>query len=123
VIIEECAFTSEGSERFGKLLESSKRHEICRGENDRNGAVVNVGVEKSDYGPSICALPFLFHGMFLVSTTGRIRLYKLHTDIMSHLHLPILAHYLPSALYVEKLHFNMYTESTSGSWSADDEER
>jgi hypothetical protein len=124
VILNECEFTHEGSERFGKLLQTSKQNEICRGTNDHgDGAVVRVSLEMGDSGRSMCTLPSSFHSAFLVSTTGRIRVYELQSDIMFNLHLPILAHYLPCALYVQKLRFNMHTERENGSWTADDEER
>jgi hypothetical protein len=124
VILSECVFTHEGSERFGELLQTSNQSEITRGANDDgNGGVVGVYLGKGESNRSMCTLPSSFHRAFLVSTTACIRVYELRADIMFHLHLPILAHYLPSALFVQELYFDMYTKRTSGPWTPDDEER
>jgi hypothetical protein len=122
VILDECAFTREGSERFGELLQTSKQNEISRG-STVNGAVVHVRLETGVSGRSLCTLPFSFHCMFLVSTTGRIRVDELQSDILSRVHLPVLAHYLPHALYLQKLCLNVDTDGITEDWNADDEER
>jgi hypothetical protein len=122
VILDECAFTREGSERFGELLQTSKQNEICRGSTG-NGAVVHVRLEKGVSSRALCTLPFSFHCMFLVSTTGRIRVDELQSDILSRVHLPVLAHYLPQALYLQKLCLHVDTDGITEDWNAHDEER
>jgi hypothetical protein len=127
VILEDCVFTHDGSEYFGKLMESSRQHEILRGDKSGcgNEAVVNVHLEMSESSNAadICALPSCFQSLFLVSTTGRIRVCELHMNIMSRVHLPILAHYLPYALYLQRLFLVVDRTELTEEWSADEEKR
>jgi hypothetical protein len=60
VILEDCVFTYDGSECFGKLMESSRQREILRGGKSGCGNVdvVNVHLEMSESANAagICAL-------------------------------------------------------------------
>jgi hypothetical protein len=127
VIVKDCAFTYEGSLHFGKLLESSIQREILRGGENicGSGAVVNVHLETSESSnvAGLCSLKYSFQSLFLVSTTGRIRICELHMNIMSHVHLPILANYLPYALYLQRLCLVEDRTELTQEWSADDEKR
>jgi hypothetical protein len=127
VILEDCVFTYEGSEHFGKFMESSNQREILRGgeSNCGNGAVVNVHLEtrESSNAAGTCAFPSCFQSLFLVSATGRIRVRELHMNIMSHVHLPILAHYLPKALYLQGMFLVVDRTELTEEWSEDDEKR